>query len=420
MNPEDIKILERWKTRNQLSPTTYKTYKSVMQHYSTCCNQTLQELYNEAITEEEQAIPRYRRSIKNHILDYYNYLENQDFTETTKNNHIKVIRSFYKHLDVEVPDIQNKYEATPIPENNNKNITKDLIKVMISNATTRDKAILSIACMTGQSPDEIRNITIQQIINCYNTELETPLFTAEDILQNKTEILKLKAPRLDMFRRKTKNKYWVYLPSETTQHIINYLHERINGTNTKLRIQSNDDPLFVTKHGTKFTTTAVSALFMVIGERCGFENPTTFDAKTRLLLTRSGGEHRLWRAYNFRKYFINTCRRYAGTHEGTTYNFTGLELADFWVGHKVKGSIQHYIQYNYDDIDYMQQQYYQVLPYLSMEYDVQELTTKDKQEFLALKKQYETLSEELSIMKEYLESKAFVEQMQRQMKGDEK
>ena len=157
---------------------------------------------------------------------------------------------------------------------------------------------------------------------------------------------------------------------------------------------------------------------MVIGKRCGFERPNTFDVKTRLLLSRDNGEHRLWRAYNFRKFFINTCRRYAGTREGANYNFTGLELADYWVGHKVKGSIQHYLQYNMDDVDYMQQQYYQVLPYLSMEYTVQELTTKDKQEFILLKKQYDKLSEEMVLMKEYLQSKAFVEEMQRQMKED--
>ena len=226
LKDQDIKILDRWKTRNQLSKTTYKTYKSVMTHYCKSTNMTLDELYKEAITEEDNQIPRYRRSIKNHILDYYNYLDAHEFTESTKNNHIKIIRSFYKHLDVDVPNIQNKYRSTPIPEHNNKTIPKELIKLMINNATTRDKGILSMAAMTGQSPDEIRNLTIQQLINCYNTELETPIFSVDDILQNKKNILSLKAPRLDLHRKKTDNNYWVYLPSETSSHIINYLHER--------------------------------------------------------------------------------------------------------------------------------------------------------------------------------------------------
>jgi integrase len=158
---------------------------------------TLTELHDEALKEEDQGIPRYRRRVKEHILDYYNYLDQQPWTESTKNNHIKVIRSFYKHLDIDIPEIRNHYEAKPIPEHNNKNITKPLIRMMIDNATTRDKAILTLAALTGQSPDEIRHITIQQIINTYNTELDTPLFDEYDILQRREEILHLTAPRLD-------------------------------------------------------------------------------------------------------------------------------------------------------------------------------------------------------------------------------
>ena len=419
MKPEDEKILMRWKTTNQLSPHTYKNYKSVIQHYIKCTQMTIAELYQEAIEEEEKAIPRYRRQIRNHMLDYYNYLDSLNIKESTKNMHIKVIRSFYKHLDIDIPQIQNNYNQTPIPEHNNKNITKDIIKIMLDTASTRDKAILSLAAMTGQSPDEIRHLTIQQLINCYNTELEEKIFNAEDIINHQSQILELDAPRLDMHRTKTKNNYWIYLPKETTRYIIQYINERQHGSNKKLRVTNNNSPVFITKQGNPFSISAVGALFTDIGRRCGFENPTSFDDNTRLLLTRQDGEHRVWRAYNFRKYFINTCRRYAGTGEGSPYALTGLELADFWVGHKVKGSIQHYIQYNEDDVDYMQQQYLQVLPYLSLEYDVQELTTKDKKEFLELKEQYESLIDEVELLKKYIESKAFVEEMQKQMKGDE-
>ena len=153
-NTNDEKILQRWKTRNQLSPHTYKNYKSVIKHYTKCTGMSLHELYLEAIEEEEQGIPRYRRSIKDHLLDYYNYLDTTDLTETTKSSHIKIVRSFYKHLDIDIPNIQNKYEDTPIVEHNSKNITKELIKTMLDTATIRDKAILTLAALTGQSPDE--------------------------------------------------------------------------------------------------------------------------------------------------------------------------------------------------------------------------------------------------------------------------
>ena len=415
---DDEKILNRWKTTNQLSNHTFKNYKSIIKHYTKCTDMTITELYHEAIREEEQGIPRYRRQIRNHMLDYYNYLDTLQLKESTKNLHIKVIRSFYKHLDVDIPRIRNDYDQTPIPQHNNKNITKQLIKIMLDAASTRDKAILSLAAMTGQSPDEIRHLTIQQLLDCYNTELDEKVFNADDIITHQQQILELDAPQLKMYRQKTKTNYWVYLPRETTRYIIQYLNERQKGTNEKLRITDNNSPLFITKHGNHFSRSAVGALFTDIGLRCGFENPTNFDDDTRLLLERHGGEHRVWRAYNFRKYFINTCRRHAGTTEGSNFVLTGLELADFWVGHKVRGSIRHYIQYNDNDVDYMQQQYLQVLPYLSLEYDVQELTTKDKREFLELKKEYESLVDKVELLEKYIESKAFVEEMQRQMQED--
>ena len=142
LQKEDKKILQRWKQRNQLSDHTYKTYKSIIKHYTECTGMTITELYDEAIQEEEQAIPKYRRSIKDHLLDYRYYLDNTSLSETTKSTHIKVINSFYKHLDIDVPTIQNKYESMPAVENSKKTIPKDLIKLMLDAATTRDKAIV--------------------------------------------------------------------------------------------------------------------------------------------------------------------------------------------------------------------------------------------------------------------------------------
>ena len=67
MREKDEKILKRWKTKNQINNKTYETYRSVIQHYTKCTGMTLSELYDEAIQEEETHVPRYRKSINNHI-----------------------------------------------------------------------------------------------------------------------------------------------------------------------------------------------------------------------------------------------------------------------------------------------------------------------------------------------------------------
>ena len=71
MQQEDEKILQRWKTTNQLSPHTFKNYKSVIQHYTKCTQMTIAEAHQQARQEEEEARPRYRRQSLNHSRDYY-------------------------------------------------------------------------------------------------------------------------------------------------------------------------------------------------------------------------------------------------------------------------------------------------------------------------------------------------------------
>ena len=314
-------------------------------------------------------------------------------------------------MDIDLPQIVNNYDSQPDPRNVEKVITKPLIQLMMQTATTRDKAVLSFAAMTGQSPDEIRNITIKQLIDCYNTELEKKVFSIDDLLKYKNEILELTAPRLNIQRHKTNNRYWVYIPSETSKYILDYIYERINGNNNKITPKDKYDFLFVTKKGTKFSSEALGKIFITLGRRCGFEEPEHFNDELRVLLEHEPGTHRIWKAYNFRKYFINTCRRYAGTRldSKTEFVFSGRELADFWVGHTPHGSIKHYLQYNELDVDEMQQQYYQVLPYLSVETEVKTVTTSDKQEFEDMKTNYQELLGEVERMKEYIHSREIIE-----------
>lgn len=421
MNTQDNTINKKWKYKNQLADTTHQMYQTPIQHYIKATGMTLKELYEEAIQEEEQQIPRYRKKINDHILEYQIYLDELNIKESSKSNYLNVVKSFYKSLDITLPTINNKYDEKPDPKNTEKMINKELIKLMIQNARTRDKAILSFAAMTGQSPDEIRHMTIQQVMDSWNNELETKLFTIEDIFTNRDEILSLEATKLAMLRHKTKHHYWVYLPSETSKYIIDYVYERQHGTNDKIQANSTQELLFVSKTGKKFSRTAVGKIFTTIGKRCGFETPELFDDETRLLLTREEGQHRVWRAYNFRKYFTNTCRRYAGTtlDSTTEHIFSGRELADFWIGHTIKGSIKHYLQYDDTDVDEMKQQYLQVLPYLSVETEVTRYTTEDKQKLKEIEANYEQVQKELKELREYIHSKQQVEKYSKKYSLDE-
>lgn len=401
---QEKQILQNWRRTQQIKETTFHNYQYAIKRYTTATGMTIPELYHEAIEEEEQQIPRHKKSIKNHILDFYDWLDTSKLSESTKNNSIYIVKSFYRSMEVEIPTIPNNYDDTPLPENTEKMITPDIIKLMMDNASIRNKAIISFAMMTGQSPNEICHITINDIIKCWNSELEHPIFDLPDIFKYKEDILGLEAPAMRIKRLKTNNTYWFYVPSETSRYIIEYIYERVAGRNTKIRVENLDDILFVNRFGEPCTAQTISKVFTVVGQKCGFEQPELFEDKIRLLLERREGNQRVYCAYKFRKYFLNMCRRYAGTRPETqtVQAYTGKELGDFWIGHQDKGSISHYLQYDDSDVVELQQHYLQMLPYLSLEMEVDTVTSQDKREFLEMKSRYEDMVSEMEELRDYV------------------
>lgn len=402
---EEERLLTEWRRNKQITTHTMQTYRVYIRHYMIATGLSLQELYDEAILEEEENTPLYRRKVKSRLLDFYDYLDDSDYSGKTKNTMVFVVRSFYKSYGIRLPDIPNNYDPTPRPENVDKLLTKPIIRLMLNQASTRDKAIISFAAMTGQSADEIRRLTVQDMIDCWNSELEQKVFSLSDIFRYKKEILDLKAPPLRYVRNKTRNKYWFYIPSETSKYIIEYIYERVAGRNDKIRIRDTKTPLFVNKYGNPCTAQNISKTFTIVGERCGFETPELFEDDIRLLLLRDEGNYRVYSAHKYRKYFLNMCRRYAGTRAETesAHIYTGKELGDFWIGHQDKGSISHYLQYDEEDVHELQAHYLQLLPYLSVEMEVDVVTASDKEELNKMKQQYEDLVEEMEGLKEFVQ-----------------
>lgn len=406
-------ILNTWKHTNHLRETTFKTYKSMIHQYTQATGLTLTQLHEEALNEEENHTPRYRKSIKTHIIEYKEYLDQHQYSESTKNTCIFVVTSWYKSLDIDLPLIQNHYDTTPTNKNHDKLLTKPLIQKMINQATTRDKAILSFAATTGQGQAEISNLKIQDIVDSWNTMLPEKIFTLPDIFKYKNQILQLEAPALVITRQKTRTHYWIYLAPETTRYIVEYLYERVAGQNSNTRITSFDAPLFVTHQGEKMQAGSIGKIFTYIGKRCGFEIPELFDNETRLLLERGPKDQRIYSCHKYRKYFLNMCRRHAGTNTETRSNhvYTGSELGDFWIGHQEKGSISHYLQYNDEDVQELREHYLQMLPYLSLEMEVNVVTSRDKKEFEKMKEKYESLVDEMEMLKEYVREKQKVSEL---------
>lgn len=400
------KILLKWKVMKGLQDTTLRSYQNTIRHFSEATGLNLVELEAEAIFEEETHVPLYRRKYTEHMVRFQQYLEEKGFHESTRNKHLNVINSFYDSLGVTRQRIKNPYKKTPDPDNTQKVLPKELIRVMISNANIRDKAILSTLATTGQAQNEIRHMTIKQLMMAFNTVfVDDPFFDVDDIFSRKDDIMGEECYRLDVYRSKVKSYYYTYIPRESISHIWAYLYEREHGSNENLRIRSINDYLFMTKYGGQMGATAIGKVCTNVGTRCGFEDPSELSPKLRSLLQRDEGKHRIWKSHNFRKYFLNTCKLHAGTPSSMNVVITGSEFGDFWIGHKPRGSIKSYIQEVAGEEDLMKKQYLQVLPYLSVETDVRVFDDEDKVEFEQLKESYLELEREMEALKEYVKFK---------------
>lgn len=408
---KDNEIFERWIIQNNLAETTARTYKSLITHYTTATGMTLTELYNEAIEDEENHVPLYRKRVNNHIFEFQAWLQQQKFTESTKRKALQTVGSFYNFIGVPMLKIKTNYSSDPDTENVGKSLTKEIIQIMMNNSNVKEKSIISMMTLTGQAQNEVRNMKIENLINAYNTALNEPIFTIDDLFDKQKEILNHTSCKLNMYRQKTKYSYFTYIPSETSKLIFQYLHERNESKNNKIRIKNIDDFLFVTKQGKQYQYGSIGTLILNIGKKCGFNKPEQFEPRLRELLTRKPGKHNIFKSHNFRKYFINTCRRYAGTtsENNTGIIFSGLELANFWTGHKPEGAIQYYIQYNNTDYVEMQKQYEQALPYLSLETNVRTFDTRERKEFEKLKKDYSDLQQEVEDLKKFLKYKSLLD-----------
>jgi len=409
MNTQDKEILQNWFLINRITTGTQKTYTRVLNLYSKAIGKTITEIQEEAYTEEDNQVPRHRRKVRVYYPKFIKYLEDQNYTENTKSSYVYIINSFYTYLDINVPKMKTNYKNKPLPENVDKTLPKEIIRKMIQNANLRDKAILSFMAHTGQAQNEVKHLTIKQILDAINHETNLYLTSTSELYQHKQEALEPEAYKLNMFRQKTRHHYWTYMPRITMNYIIDYLYERDHAKQEKQKTQGINDYVFKTKYGQPMKRDSVGKVCRTIGEKCGFENPEELDNNLRKLLEHQPKRHRVWKSHNFRKYFLNTCRKYAGSREENMESFTGSELGDFWIGHEPSTSITSYIQYNSEDDRIMKEHYLQVLPYLLVETKLQTIESENLKEFKKMKKNYNKLIEEnkdikkeLKIMKEFL------------------
>ena len=217
-----MKILEQIFLERNLKKSTQETYTLPAKEYEKLHKKSLEDLIEEADTEEEERIRLKNRKIKKRLLKYRQYLINKKLTPLTIKNRITRIRTIYHHFEIELPrlppvQLQDKdfVRFSDIP-------TIDHIKqVLNSTANKKHKALILFMSSSGTAVNETVNLKIKDFIKATKQYHDNTDDIDEILIQlNKQEDV---IPLFEMVRLKTNYPYYTCCSSEATKAIVEYL-----------------------------------------------------------------------------------------------------------------------------------------------------------------------------------------------------
>ena len=337
---EDKELIDEWFNHRNAKEGTRRLYSIAIRQYMQYHNMSLSELLHEAEDDIISGIIPRKRSIKGRIIDFRNSLE--DKADNTQHNYVSAVRSFFKSMDVALPD-NKRYEKTAILEENKfRGMERSEIKRVLKYAGMRDKAITLLISSSGTAAEELTKLTKQDFYDGFDQANGICTFFIR--------------------RKKTGGDYHTYCSHEASAAIQEYLNTR------------NDDLpwLFVgfikeTSETVQVTPNAIAGIFRRLAVKTGNEGEFGFFNKIR--------------SHNFRKFFKTTlmeegCPRWA---------------AEFMMGHKEELDAR----YSSPSGEKMKNEYY--VPYVnSLLIDTADVIITPKEDITALRE----LQAEMKLMRE--------------------
>jgi len=229
---EDYPIVEAIALARNIKPKTKETYLQTIDHYTELFNQSFASLIDLYYDEEDTLVWK-KRTLKQHLIQYRNYLYNHFLKSSAKIYYSKLL-TILRHMEIEVGSL---------PKLNDKN-TNDLAPICYEDLPSKDeierayliaapvmKAIILFETSTGCARRETLNLTVKDYLDANGVnEYDKPINTLfSEVNTNNVPCFKLK-------RQKTNKYYFTYCTPQANHEVLQYLRTR---DNLKLH-----DPLF--------------------------------------------------------------------------------------------------------------------------------------------------------------------------------
>ena len=218
---EKTMYYERFIEERDIKKSTVKGYRTAVKKYTEYYNMTLEELIDEAIQEEDDKIPKRRRTIKQRLLKFRTHLVKEtDLEISTIRGIITKLTTIYNYFEVDVPDLpklkDNEPELTYLDLPNKKHI-----KQAIQISGVRISSLILFMASSGSGRSECANLKVKDFIQAcegYYTEAELM-----DILDEMDSSIEPIVPTFNLVRIKTQKSYYTFCTPEATNAIIEWL-----------------------------------------------------------------------------------------------------------------------------------------------------------------------------------------------------
>lgn len=211
-----------------IKSNTRKGYMSAICKYEEFHNEDIDFLIEEAQTEERENVLLKNRKIKNRLISFRNYLFEIKLSNNTIKTYFSRVKTFYKHFEVEVPDLPNvKYNSEY--ETNYFDIpSKEHIKKVLEISPLNFQALILFMSSSGTAIAETLSLSVNDFLLSVDEyiEEENDICSILKQLKNKNNII----PTFYIKRQKTNKYYYTFCSSEATKKIIDYLLSRKNLT----------------------------------------------------------------------------------------------------------------------------------------------------------------------------------------------
>ena len=240
-------LLEEFFLVKNHDPKTREIYTRAINKYSKFHGLTMEELIDEAETEEEKGVRWKRRTLKKRLLQFRNYLI-QNYKKNTVSTYFTQVIAVYKYCEIEIGDLTKVNPRgfhIPGEVTFDELLTHKEISQVLHVAPLWFQAVLIFQISTGCARKETIEMTIGQFKKAtYPFHRKNDIIEALLILKDLDNVI----PTFKLKREKTNKYYYTFCTPEAVDKIVEYLLtdrvETLEDGTLKLINLSDDDKLF--------------------------------------------------------------------------------------------------------------------------------------------------------------------------------